>query len=150
MKKGIVLGVMLAFALVAARAQDKPADSPKDMKAPATVTLKGYIVDQSCGKGMSKKPNAMQKAASHTQDCALEDACAAAGYGLFSDGKWYVFDQNGSKQVKSSLEKDKREKGLAYEVTGTLDGNTITLASLKPTTLATAVPSKSEKESEKK
>ena len=134
MKRGLALILSTVFLLSFVIAQEK-SGMPMETKAAKTVTLKGYIVDQSCGKGMAKKDNPMQKAASHTRDCALEDACAAAGYGIFSNGKYYTFDKDGSAKAKESLEKDKREKAIAYEATGTLDGTVLTVASLKETKL---------------
>jgi hypothetical protein len=84
----------------------------------------------------------MQKAAAHSKECALEDDCSASGYGLFSEGKWYVFDDAGSKQAKAAIEKEKRAKGLSYEVTGTVDGNTLAVASIKETKLGAEVEKK--------
>jgi len=96
-----------------------------------SVTLTGYVVDQMCAKGIAKKENVMEKAGGHTKSCALEDGCAESGYGIFSEGKWYVFDEAGSSTAKGLIESSKREKGLFFEATGTLDGKTLTLASLK-------------------
>src|SRR5512140_2293586 len=130
MKYVLALFVGLALLSATAMTQEKKAEA-----APA-VTLRGYIVDQSCAKGMAKKADPMTKAASHSKDCALEEACSATGYGIFSDGKLYTFDQEGSKKAKTLIENGKREKGLAFEVTGTLKGNVLTVASIKETTLS--------------
>lgn len=127
-----VLGLVVGLALLSATAMTQE----KKAEAPATVTLKGYVVDQMCAKGMAKKADPMAKAASHTKECALEESCSASGYGIFSDGKWYQFDKEGSLKAKSLIEQEKREKGLAFEVSGTLDGNVLTVASIKETTIA--------------
>lgn len=132
----------LLFVLFAVVAAGTTAQEKKSGAEAKPVALKGYIVDQMCAKGMLKKDNPMQKAASHTKECALEESCAASGYGLFSDGKWYVFDDAGAKQAKGMIEKDKREKGLSYEVTGVLDGGTLTVASIKETKLDAKVEKK--------
>ena len=50
----------------------------------APVAYTGYVVDQMCAKKMSTKTDVMKRAAGHTKDCALEDACSASGYGIFS------------------------------------------------------------------
>ena len=94
-------------------------------------TFKGYVVDQMCGKGMAKKSNPMEKAAGHTKECALEDACAASGYGIFTGGKWLKFDSAGNKLAKDAITKSKREKGLMFEVTGTIDGDLLAVSGLK-------------------
>ena len=90
----------------------------------------GYVVDAMCAKSMLKKGNAMEKAAKHTKECALEEACAASGFGLFYDGKYYKFDESGDKMAKAAIEKSALEKGLMYDVTGTMEGDKIMVASL--------------------
>ena len=129
--------VAVAFCVAQEKAETTPPKATKD-----TVTMKGYVVDQMCAKGFLKKDNFMQKAAAHSQDCALEDDCAATGYGMFSDGKWYSFDEGGSKQAKALIEKSKRSKGLYFEVSGKLDGQTVTVASLKEATPETTPSAK--------
>jgi hypothetical protein len=98
------------------------------------VTLKGYVVDQMCAKGIAKKENMMEKAAGHTRQCALEENCAESGYGMFSEGKWYKFDDKGSAKAKGMIEKSKREKGLYFEAMGKVEGDTFVLSSLKEAT----------------
>lgn len=100
----------------------------------AKTTLKGYVVDQMCGKGMVKKENISQKAPGHTKECALEDACAASGYGIYSDGKYYTFDEKGNGLAKTAIEKSSREKGLFFEATGVVKGDMLAVASLKEAT----------------
>lgn len=105
---------------------------------PKAVTMQGYVVDAMCAKGMAGKETTMKKAAGHTKDCALEKECAASGYGLFSDGKWYKFDAAGDKLAKDMIEKSSREKGLAFEVAGTMSGDILAVTLLKETKLAKA------------
>ena len=102
------------------------------------TTLRGYVVDQMCAKGFAKKTNSMEKAAAHTRECALEESCAASGYGIFSDGKYYKFDEKGSATAKGLIEKSKRAKGLYFEASGVLNDGTLTVASLKEATPAKA------------
>ncbi|HTY59762.1 MAG TPA: hypothetical protein VMF59_13145 [Bacteroidota bacterium] len=111
---------VLAFALTANAQDARP------------TTLKGYVVDQMCGGKMAAKENAMEKAEGHTKDCALDEHCAASGYGIMSGGKFYRFDEKGSATAKALIEKSKREKGLYFVASGKVgtDG-TMTLASLK-------------------
>jgi hypothetical protein len=114
--------IVLCFALTAGAQDAKP------------TTLKGYVVDQMCAGKMATKENAMEKAEGHSKDCALDDHCAASGYGIFSGGKYYKFDEKGSATAKDLIEKSKREKRLYFEAKGTLDEGTMTLTSLKETT----------------
>jgi hypothetical protein len=141
MKQFVAFVVLLAFVTAGGSAQEKRSGVPAAL---TTVTLKGYIVDQMCAQGMQKRGNPMQKAAAHTKECALEENCSASGFGLFSDGKWYVFDEAGSRKAHVVMEKEKREKGLSYEVTGTLEGNKLAVASIKETKLEAKPEKKSE------
>jgi hypothetical protein len=95
------------------------------------TTLKGYVVDQMCAKGMAKKANFGEKAPAHTKECALEDACAASGYGIYSEGKWYSFDEKGSALAKAAIENSSRESELFFIATGTVKGTEFAVASLK-------------------
>jgi hypothetical protein len=120
MRKRAVVPMLLmcAAAMAFARGSDK-------------VTLNGYVVDQHCAKGMAVKTNAMEKAASHSKDCLLMEECSASGYGIFSSGKYYPFDEKGSTTAKALIEKSKLTKAMYFEATGTLNNGTLTLASLK-------------------
>ena len=148
MRYATLMFAALAFVFTTAVAQEKASETKKSGAGTQTVTLKGYVVDQACAKGMAKKADPMQKAASHTKDCCLEDNCSAAGYGVFSEGKYYPFDAQGSKTALELIQKEKREKGLAYEVNGTYDGSTLTVASMKATTFAMGGQKKVEKKKE--
>lgn len=109
--------------------QKKESDVVKsEVKA---VTLHGYVVDAMCAKRMAGKATTMKKAAAHTKDCALEESCAASGYGLFSDNKWYKFDPSGDTMAKGLIEKSSREKELAFAVTGRVEGDKLVVASMK-------------------
>jgi hypothetical protein len=122
MKKRAVVPMLLMCAAVMAFARGSD-----------HVTLNGYVVDQHCAKGMAAKTTAMEKAASHTRDCLLMEACSASGYGIFSGGKYYPFDEKGSTTAKALIEKSKLAKAMHFEATGTLNEGTLTLASLKET-----------------
>ena len=100
-------------------------------KHPA-VTIDGC--KQMCAAKMAMKENPMEKAGGHSKDCALDDHCAGSGYGIFSDGKFYKFDEKGSARAKELIEKSKREKGLFFEAKGTVGDGTMMVTSLKEAT----------------
>jgi len=91
------------------------------------ATLTGHLVDQMCGGEVKDAA----KAAEHSKECALMDHCASSGYGIFADGKYVKFDAEGSKKAKALVEKTKKEKDIAIIAEGTLDGDSLTVASLK-------------------
>ena len=91
------------------------------------ATLTGHLVDQMCGGDLKDAA----KAADHSKECALMDHCAASGFGIFANGKYVKFDAEGSKKPKALVEKTKKEKDITIVAEGTLDGDTLTVASLK-------------------
>ena len=91
------------------------------------ATLTGHLVDQMCGGELKDAA----KAAEHSKECALMDHCASSGYGIFANGKYVKFDAEGSKKAKVLVEKTKKEKDITIVAEGTLDGDTLTVASLK-------------------
>jgi hypothetical protein len=132
---------------IAGFAQDKKKESRKEIAAGKDVAMamKGYVVDLACAKDMIGKDDAMTKAANHTKKCALEEMCAASGYGLFSDGKWYKFDEAGDKLAKALIEKTTKKKEIAVEVTGKMGDGTMAVTSIKEQKTM-----KAEKKAEKK
>ncbi len=126
----LAIGILVAVAL-SGQAQEKKEMTPKMVHKETNVTLSGYVVDAMCAKGMLKKDNPMVKAAAHTRDCALEDDCAGSGFGVFSDGKYYKFDEKGDKMAKELLEKTSTEKGIMVDVTGSMNGDMVAVASVK-------------------
>lgn len=95
------------------------------------TTLHGYVVDAMCAKGMAKNSTTvMKKAAAHTKSCALEEACASSGFGVFSDAKWYKFDEAGDKQALELIKGTKKDKGLMVTVSGSMQEGTLMVSSL--------------------
>ncbi len=129
---------MLMLASVALFAQEKKAEAPKSETKAKGTTLHGYVVDQMCAKNMAKKSNPMEMAAKHTKECALEEACAASGFGLFYDnGKWVKFDEKGDKLAKTMIENSKKEKDIMADVTGEMKEDMFIVASLVESKMTT-------------
>jgi hypothetical protein len=99
----------------------------------ASHEMIGYLVDQMCGKKMVmddvKKSDA--KAAKHTKDCALDEACKANGYGIVTGGKFYKFDDDGNKKAVDYLNATKKEDHIKVEVAGMMDGDRMHVESVK-------------------
>lgn len=91
------------------------------------VTFTGYLLDQMCGGSVKD----VSKAAEHTKECALMDHCAAAGYGIFAEGKFIKFDAEGSKKAKTIFEKSNKEKDIQVVADGTLNGDVLTVSTIK-------------------
>ena len=124
-----VVAVLVGLALVG---------TPADASAKAKVsTLKGYLVDASCATKLVKKDYPMEKAAGHTRECALMEACAASGYGVVTGGKFVKFDDKGSRTAKDLLEKSTRKDHMYVEVSGEQKSGMLTVSSIKEAELPT-------------
>ena len=113
-----------------AYSQEKTGAAVKANVEEATA-LQGYVVDEMCAKIMMGKETTMKKAAAHTKACALMEECVASGYGVFSEGKWYKFDEAGDGMALELIENTERKKGIMVEVTGKMDDETLAVASIK-------------------
>jgi len=83
------------------------------------------LVDQKCSTRF--KPDT---ADTHTLSCAL--ACASSGFGILtSDGAFLMFDKDGSQKATDLLKATTQKDHLRATVTGSLDGKTIKVTSIK-------------------
>ena len=132
MKRFISITALACFVAAFGFAQDVKTEKKEEKKEATASEGKwhGYVVDAMCAKGILKKDNVMERAAKHTRECALEEACASSGYGLFHDGKYYKFDEAGDKMAKTAFEKSSKEKDMMFDVNGQMEGDKIMVASL--------------------
>ena len=112
------VSALLVGLVVLASAQDKG------------VSLTGHIVDKQCSSRVGKAADVTAAAAGHKKGCALSDGCAASGYGVFADGKFYEFDAKGNEMAKAKLEASKKDAGAKFKVEGKLAENKLTVASI--------------------
>jgi hypothetical protein len=87
-------------------------------------TWKGLpLMDGHCITKMAENPDA------HPRSCALQ--CAKGGYGVITaDGKFLRFDEGGNEKALEALKKSDKKDHLRATVTGTLDGDVITVSSI--------------------
>lgn len=123
MNKFFVLAFALGLVAAPGTAQKKPETKP--------VTIRGYVVDQMCAVSIGRKADPMPRAAKHTRECSFHPDCASSGFGIFADGKFTKFDTEGSAKALKALQVSKREKGMYYEVTGTMEGDLLAVSSLR-------------------
>ena len=107
LKKMIIAGALVMSLVVMAAAQGQKA-----------VELTGHIVDKNCSVGAAKKDDPMAAASAHKKGCALSERCVGSGFGVFADGKYVEFDDNGNKLAKSALEASTKANGAKFKVTG--------------------------------
>ena len=69
------------------------------------------------------------KADEHPRSCALQ--CAKGGYGVITaDGKFLRFDAAGTEKALAALQASEKKDHLRATVTGTLDGEVISVSSI--------------------
>ena len=131
MKKLLTVLLVILFSSLFIFAQDK--SGSKGLRSNSRTMMAGYLVDHNCGKRMVsddvKKSDA--KAARHTKDCALDETCSAAGYGLVTGGKYYKFDISGDRKAKEYLEATTKANNIKVEIIGTLNGERLAVESIK-------------------
>ena len=128
MKKNIVIALIAILFHAPIAAQEKLME--KQTKSHPMI---GYLVDKMCGERMImtdiKKSDA--KAARHTKECALDEACSAEGYGLVTSGTFYKFDDSGDVKAKEFLKATKKEHNIKVEVVGTMNDDKLVVESVK-------------------
>ena len=118
MRKLFPLIVVLALMAGALIAQDK------------TVTLTGYMIDNSCAANHAKDKTFATWVKTHGTSCAMMEACEKSGYAVFADDKLYKFDDTGNSSAEALLKATKSKKGLHVKAEGTLDGDTLKVTKL--------------------
>jgi hypothetical protein len=93
------------------------------------TTMKGYLLDKMCSNKILKDKDPKEATRKHSAECATE--CAKGGYGILSNGKYYLFDQKGNDMVATLLKSTKKTDSLSIEVMGTVKGDKIDVESLK-------------------
>jgi hypothetical protein len=82
------------------------------------VTLTGNIVDKSCATGRMKKDDPQAAIDAHTKKCSLMENCLKSGLGVYADGKYVEFDENGTGLAKAALEGSEKANGAKFKVMG--------------------------------
>jgi len=127
----VILACTVCCTFLAVAQGAKPGMKAATKTEAKETILHGYVVDAMCAKGIARKPEtAMKKAASHTRSCALDEDCAASGFGVFSDGKWYKFDEAGDKQALELVKNSKKPKGLSVMVSGRQQGELFSVTTI--------------------
>ncbi|MNB70878.1 Cellulosome-anchoring protein precursor [compost metagenome] len=87
----------------------------------------------------------------HSKKCLLMPGCASSGFGidvLQADGKYkyYKFDERGHKLAAVLIDSIKKEKNIVIHVTGTIEGDTLHVASLSQDVTAVDSPAESDQD----
>lgn len=84
------------------------------------IKLSSYLVDTVCAADHVKDSAeaATKFSAEHTKECGLMEECVKGGYGVFSDGKWYPFDDKGNQLAKAIFDKTQKKDHIKITVEG--------------------------------
>ncbi|HEV8524802.1 MAG TPA: hypothetical protein VGQ71_09910 [Terriglobales bacterium] len=118
-----ISGLIVIVALVAAMAV---AGNP----AKKQTKVSGTLVDVACATEQlqKQKPDFAQK---HDKECMTMADCAKNGYALLTaDNKVLKFDAEGNEQARKLIAETKKEEDFKATVTGTVQGDTIEVATL--------------------
>ena len=122
MRKVCPLIVVLALMAGALIAQDK------------SVTLTGYLIDNSCAAGHSTDKTFATWVKTHGTSCAKMESCEKSGYAVFAGDKLYKLDDAGNTSAEDLLKNTKSKKGLKVTAEGTVDGDTLKVTKLTEVT----------------
>lgn len=82
----------------------------------ATETLEGYVIDLGCVR-KNPREDLLQRARTHTRDCALMGHCIESGYGIVSeDDELTVLDSAATHDVIDVVEDSDKERGIVLRV----------------------------------
>ncbi|MFL6312374.1 MAG: hypothetical protein ACJ71W_09730 [Terriglobales bacterium] len=95
----------------------------------ADTKVQGYLVDIACASEEGQRANFGVK---HSKDCLQMPDCAKSGYGLLTDDKKVIkFDAASNKKAKQFIADLKKEKDIKVNVTGTVNGEHMTVSKIE-------------------
>ena len=141
MKRIFILMLGLVFCSFLVFAQDKMQKQEKkevkDTKGTSEAksvspSWTGYLVDKMCGARYVKGDAAIaaEKGMKHSKACALDEDCAASGFGIIMDGKYVKFDEAGDKLALDYLNKSEKKTNFLVQVSGSKDGEILNVKTL--------------------
>ena len=88
----------------------------------------GYLVDAVCAGNHATEPG---YAENHDKNCNLMEGCIKSGYSLImADHKVLKFDSKGNEQALAFIKATDKDKSWKVAVTGTVEGQTLTVKSI--------------------
>lgn len=91
----------------------------------AETKVQGYLVDLACASEEGQKTGFGAK---HSTDCLQMPECEKSGYGVLTDDKKVIkFDAASNAKAKQFIAGLKKNKDIKVNVTGTVDGERMTV-----------------------
>ena len=89
-------------------------------------TREGYVMPYEC------RNRSEGTAEDHTTECALEEKCAASGYGLWVEGDFKKFDPAGHQMALEYFKSTARTHNHKVQVSGDFGGEMIVVEKIEP------------------
>ncbi|WP_101298406.1 hypothetical protein [Halegenticoccus soli] len=81
-----------------------------------TETTEGYVIDGGCIR-KNARDELLEKARTHTRDCALMGHCIESGYGIVTDDdRLVLLDSEATPKVVDTVEKTDTQEGIRLRV----------------------------------
>lgn len=97
------------------------------LAAPGGETREGYVMPTAC---KSRKAESGPEA--HTTKCALELECVVTGYGLWIDGDFFEFDDEGDQVALKYFRETAKSDHHRVKVVGDFSGAEVRVKELEP------------------
>ena len=82
-----------------------------------TETTEGYVMDGGCIR-KNARDELLEKARTHTRECALMGHCIESGYGIVTDDdRLVMLDAEATRSVVDTVEATDNEEGIRLRVT---------------------------------
>ena len=104
------------------------------------TTVQGVLIDKECSWKAETRvvpgprlEGGVLEAYTHPRLCALMPACQRSGYGVFTYDtyKFVPFDDTGNQKALALFKQSRKEDDFRVEVTGTMQGDVLKVASIK-------------------
>jgi hypothetical protein len=95
----------------------------------AETKVQGYLVDLACASEEGQKPGFGAK---HSKMCLQMPECVKSGYGVLTDDKKVIkFDAQSNAKAKQFIAGMKKDKDIKVNVTGTVNGERMTVSKIE-------------------
>lgn len=82
-----------------------------------STTVEGYVIDVGCVR-KNARDELLEKARTHSRECALMGHCVESGYGIVTDDdQLTVLDSEATPQVVTVVEDSDTQEGIRLRVT---------------------------------
>lgn len=98
-----------------------------------TDSVEGYVIDVACIRKNSRS-ELLEKARTHSQECALMGHCLESGYGLVTeDDRLTLLDANATRKVVDTVEDSDTQQGIRLRAHREHDGTEMKTTTIEET-----------------